>query len=94
MENISFNSHFEAKDHSPNFADQDNLPIYDSYLEDTPMPIHNHSLSSVSYDLASSCEQQDFTNLSQLYLVILFVQKTFFIIIPTYTHLVQNQIAF
>jgi hypothetical protein len=55
-ENISFNPHFKAKDHSPDFADQDDIPIYDSYHEETPMPVHNHNLSSGSQGLASSCE--------------------------------------
>ena len=47
---ISVNPHFKVKDHLHDFTIQDNTPIYDSYHEETPMPVHNHNLSSDSQE--------------------------------------------
>lgn len=86
---ISVNPHFKAKDHSPDFTIQDNIPIYDSYHEEPPMPVHNHNLSSDSQDgiqnfsnpitLASSREQQNIPSQSQLCCNIICTDNHFFL---------------
>ena len=63
-------------DHLHDFTIQNNIPIYDSYHEQTPMPVPNHNLFSDSQDvirnysdpinLASSFEKEDISSQSQL----------------------------
>ena len=62
---ISVNPHFKVKDHLHDFTIQDNTPIYDSYHEESSIPICNHNLVPDSQNLASSCEERDVTSRSQ-----------------------------
>ena len=74
---ISVKPHSRVTDHLHDFTVQDNIVIYDSYHEPTPMPVPNHNLSSDLQDgiqnnsdpiiLANSCEKEDISNHSQLY---------------------------
>lgn len=69
---ISVKPHSRAIDHSHSFTVQDNIPIYDSYHEQTPIPVPNQNLSSDSQDgirncsdpiiMASSCKEEDISN--------------------------------
>ena len=71
---ISVDPHSRATDHLHDFTIQNNIPIYDSYHEQTPMPVPNHNLFSDSQDviqnysypiiLASSCEKEDISSQS------------------------------
>ena len=66
LEIISVDPHFKVKNHLDDFTIQDNTSIYDSYHEESPIPVRNHNLFPDSQDLASSCEKQDVTRKSQL----------------------------
>lgn len=63
---ISVNPHFKVKDHLNDSTIQDNTLIYDSYHEESSIPVCNHNLFPDSQDLASSCEEKDVTSKSQL----------------------------
>lgn len=63
---ISVDPHFRVKDHLDDFIIQGNTPIYDSYYEESSIPVHNHNLFPNSQDLAISCEDQNVTSKAQL----------------------------
>ena len=45
---ISTNLHFRAANYLHDFTIQEIIPIYDSYEDQTPIPIHNHNSFSIS----------------------------------------------
>lgn len=63
---ISADPHLKEKAHLNNFTIQDNTPIFDSYHEESSIPVYNHNLVPDSQNLASFCEEQDVTSKSQL----------------------------
>ena len=63
---IPADPHLKAKAHLNNFTIQDDTPIYDSYQEESSIPVRNHDLVPDSQNLASSCEKKKVASNSQL----------------------------
>jgi len=73
---ISTNPHFRAANYLHDFTIQEIIPIYGSYEDQTPIPIHNHNSFSISqvgiqnYSnsiiLANPCENEIISKRSQL----------------------------
>lgn len=94
--------HFRAANYLHDFTIQEIIPIYDSYEDQTPIPIQNHNSFSISQVgirnhsnsiiLANPCENEIISNQSQLCYIISCTNSDFILVFPSQLFCIKSDL--